>query len=102
MNKTDSNASDARLTSDLETLRMQSPTAPAYLQQRIVANLPEREPALELLAWLRASAWRFTTAAALPLVLGFVTGAMLGSEEISYPDTIVYADIWEAYESNEI
>ena len=63
-------ARDESLDKDLAALKAAQPTAPAYLQQRILANLPEREPMLELLDWLRASAWRPVTAAALPLMFG--------------------------------
>ena len=103
MNDTEpQNTCDEELARDLKALKAEQPGAPAYLEQRIMANLPDREPTLELLDWLRASAWRSVTAAALPLIFGFVMGVLIGGDEVSYTDSILYADIWEAYESNEI
>ncbi len=101
MNDTD-RTDEAGLAKDLQALAAQRPAAPDYLQQRILANLPEREPAVELLAWLRGSAWRLATATALPLALGFVMGITSGVEDVSYTDSLLYAETWEAYESNEI
>ena len=57
---------------------------------------------MELLDWLSASAWRSVTAAALPLVFGFVVGVMIGGDELSYTDSILFAEMWEAYEFYEI
>ncbi len=103
MNDTNTDStSDESLDRELKLLEAQRPGAPAYLHQRIVASLPEREPAVELLEWLGASAWRSITAAALPLVIGFAVGVLFGGDEISYADSILFADTWEAYESNEI
>ena len=95
-------AGEDRLSRDLQALGERSAAAPPYLQQRILANLPEREPAAELLAWLRGSAWRLATAAALPLAFGFVMGAVMNGNEVGYNESIVYAEIWEAYEINEL
>ena len=103
MKDTETNSpGDGHLARDLEALKAERPSAPAYLHQRIVANLPEREPVPELLDWLRASAWRSVSAAALPLVFGFVMGILIGGDEVGYADSILYADIWEAYEIYEI
>ncbi len=95
-------AGEDRLSQDLQTLAARRAPAPAHLQQRILANLPEREPATDLLVWLRGSAWRLATAAALPLAFGFVLGIAIGGNEAGYTDSIVYAENWEAYETNEI
>ncbi len=95
---------EASLDRDLERLREAQPAAPAYLKERIVANLPERDPGQELLDWLRASAWRGVTAAALPLLLGFAIGLSAGDDaELDMEtDSLIFAEVWEAYQTDEI
>ncbi len=89
---------------DLERLRASRPAAPAYLQERIMANLPERDPWQDLLDWLRASTWRPVAAAALPLLLGFTVGLTAGDDLELEPTTesLIFAEVWEAYETDEI
>ena len=89
---------------DLALLKEAQPRAPDYLQARIMANLPERDAVDDFFAWLRASAWRGVTAAALPLVLGFALGMASGESESANPvaDSLYFANVWEAYDSDEI
>ncbi len=94
----------AALERDLERLRASQPAAPAHLKERIIANLPERDPWQDLFDWLRASAWRGVTAAALPLLLGFAVGLAAGDDpELELAtDSLIFAEVWEAYETDEI
>ena len=96
---------DEDLEQAFEQIKQQSVTAPPHLAQRILANLPERDPLERLWQWFSASLWRAAATAALPLLVGFALGAcdiMQTGESWEEAEVLVFADALVEYEYDEI
>lgn len=80
-------------------LKVTTPQAPSGLRDRIVQNLPERVLWLD---WLLGSTWRWTSAVAAGLLLGFGLGVMDASirseQDMPGTDTLLFADSLPIYE----
>jgi len=97
---------DAQLQELLDELLQPQQAAPAYLSQRILANLPTASPAQDIFSWLTSSLWRSAWVAALPLVLGFVMGITVSLNDNSLADeldveALVFAQHIEEFEVDE-
>ncbi len=66
--------------------------APAHLARVIRSRLPAKH-GLDIIGWFRSSFWRPVYAAALPMLIGFLTGAYLPSSATVYDvDTLLFAE----------
>ena len=96
---------DNDLDQAFDQLQQQSTKAPPYLAQRVLANLPEREPLDRLWQWFSVSLWRVAAGTALPLLLGVAVGmSSAGQTEDSWAEAeaLVFADALAEYEYDEI
>ncbi len=96
---------DDDLDQAFDRLRQQPSKAPPYLAQRVLANLPEREPLDRLWQWFSASLWRVAAGTALPLLLGFAVGisnAVQSEDSWAEAEALVFADGLVEYEYDEI
>jgi hypothetical protein len=85
----------------LERLRQESPGAPDYLAERILSNLPVRNPLTALTEWLTRSLWRPALAFAMPLAFGFLIGFIQPMNE-AMPETELFADAATEFEFDEL
>ena len=84
------------MTDDLEhllhSLGNDRTQAPAHLATAIRSRLPVKQN-LDIIGWFRSSFWRPVYAAALPMLIGFVTGAYPPSSASVYDvDTLLFAE----------
>lgn len=84
------------MTDDLEqllhSLEDDRTQAPVHLAAAIRSRLPAKIK-LDIIGWFRSSFWRPVYAAALPMLIGFVTGAYPTPSETAYDvDILLFAE----------
>ena len=76
----------------LQSMENDRTQAPVHLAAAIRSRLPAKNN-LDIIGWFRSSFWRPVYAAALPMLIGFVTGAYPPSSASVYDvDTLLFAE----------
>ena len=104
---------DEDLIQQLAQIQQHEPTAPPYLAQRIIANVPIELSAIDrFVLWLTGNLWRSAAAAAAPLAVGFTLGLIVdaapmdeaaswyGAEDLVYSAS--FNEVFEDYDYDDI